>query len=92
MTVSLATLRARIRNDLPVVAERMAFSQGRNDNGDESGDEKGADGAQTELVASFPEALRHALEKLGDGKLCGPDAVHVLERCLLGILVTNNRV
>jgi hypothetical protein len=73
MGVALTTFGSRIRNDLPVVADRLALGESRNEDGDKGEHKKRTDTTQTMLIALFPESLRHALEELGDSELRSPN-------------------
>ena len=63
---------SRVRDDLPVVIERVAFSQRRNDDAAEGDDEEPADHLQSNLVRSSPHLLGQFFQELADGELGSP--------------------
>ena len=66
-------MRSRIRLNLPVVVEGLAFAECGNDNGKECHDQEYADTSECELVRSAPDANCNPLEKLRYRKLADPN-------------------
>ena len=76
LRIALATLRPRVRGDLPVVVEGLALGQGGDDHGDEGDCEEEADNLEDILERTPPDLRRDASQEFGNGELGRPYAVY----------------
>lgn len=69
---TLPAHRARVRDNLPVVVERLTFGQSRNHHSDEGDEQKPADASKTDLIRLLPHLVRESLEKFANGEFGDP--------------------
>lgn len=85
LSVSLSALAAGVWQNLPIVGERVTFSEITNDHGDEGEEENPPDGKEGGLVRAHPGHTGETLEKLEDSKLEHPQSAVKEERSARGV-------
>jgi hypothetical protein len=77
LCVALSALRSWIRDNLPVLPERVAFCQCSNEYSNEGDEEEYANATQAPFVTLLPEAFGQTFEKFGYSELGHPYAMSV---------------